>query len=233
MEAARSYLLNNQVADNYQKIFVALDPDLAASDYFSQYSEIYSQWLPKMQLLLLMIAVGGIGTLVCLVLFTLQAGRNGKTKKSAFTFFDQWYTEIAAAAAILIVMGAVGIVVVCIELSYGGVHYIQNFDGNYIYSGSYGNEADTWRSLVAASGILAGFLITLIPYCSLVRRIKARNVWKQSFCTASATGSCLPEEPSMKADRSRSERSLCSAFSAACRSFSAAASECSAYSLPW
>ena len=35
--------------------------------------------------------------------------------------------------------------------------------------------------LVAASGILAGFLITLIPYCSLVRRIKARNVWKQSF----------------------------------------------------
>lgn len=131
VEAARSYLLNNQIADNYQKIFVALDPDLAASDYFSQYSEIYSQWLPKMQLLLLMIAVG--------------------------------------------------IVAVCIELSYGGVHYIQNFDGNYIYSGSYGNEADTWRSLVAASGILAGFLITLIPYCSLVRRIKARNVWKQSF----------------------------------------------------
>lgn len=104
-----------------------------------------------------------------------------KTKKSSLYFFDQWYTEIAAAAAILIVMGAVGIVAVCIELSYGGVHYIQNFDGNYIYSGSYGNEADTWRSLVAASGILAGFLITLIPYCSLVRRIKARNVWKQSF----------------------------------------------------
>ena len=134
-----------------------------------------------MQLLLLMIAVGGIGTLVCLVLFTLQAGRNGKNKEIRLYFFDQWYTEIAAAAAILIVMGAVGIVAVCIELSYGGVHYIQNFDGNYIYSGSYGNEADTWRSLVAASGILAGFLITLIPYCSLVRRIKARNVWKQSF----------------------------------------------------
>ena len=181
VEAARSYLLNDQIADNYQKIFVALDPDLAASDYFSQYSEIYSQWLPKMQLLLLMIAVGGIGTLVCLVLFTLQAGRNGKNKEIRLYFFDQWYTEIAAAAAILIVMGAVGIVAVCIELSYGGVHYIQNFDGNYIYSGSYGNEADTWRSLVAASGILAGFLITLIPYCSLVRRIKARNVWKQSF----------------------------------------------------
>lgn len=181
VEAARSYLLNNQIADNYQKIFVALDPDLAASDYFSQYSEIYSQWLPKMQLLLLMIAVGGIGTLVCLVLFTLQAGRNGKNKEIRLYFFDQWYTEIAAAAAILIVMGAVGIVAVCIELSYGGVHYIQNFDGNYIYSGSYGNEADTWRSLVAASGILTGFLITLIPYCSLVRRIKARNVWKQSF----------------------------------------------------
>lgn len=126
MEAARSYLLNNQIADNYQKIFVALDPDLAASDYFSQYSEIYSQWLPKMQLLLLMIAVGGIGTLVCLVLFTLQAGRNGKNKEIRLYFFDQWYTEIAAAAAILIVMGAVGIVAVCIELSYGGVHYIQN-----------------------------------------------------------------------------------------------------------
>jgi len=28
-----------------------------------------------------MIAVGGIGTLVCLVLFTLQAGRNGKNKE--------------------------------------------------------------------------------------------------------------------------------------------------------
>ena len=141
VEAARSYLLNNQIADNYQKIFVALDPDLAASDYFSQYSEIYSQWLPKMQLLLLMIAVGGIGTLVCLVLFTLQAEEMEKQRNPPL-LFDQWYTEIAAAAAILIVMGAVGIVAVCIELSYGGVHYIQNFDGNYIYSGSYGNEAD-------------------------------------------------------------------------------------------
>ena len=181
VEAARSYLLNNQIADNYQKIFVALDPDLAASDYFSQYSEIYSQWLPKMQLLLLMIAVGGIGTLVCLVLFTPQAGRKGTFSEFRLYFFVQLYTDIAAAAAILIVMGAVGIVAVCIELSYGGVHYIQNFDGNYIYSGSYGNEADTWRSLVAASGILAGFLVTLIPYCSLGRRIKARNVWKQSF----------------------------------------------------
>lgn len=86
VEAARSYLLNNQIADNYQKIFVALDPDLAASDYFSQYSEIYSQWLPKMQLLLLMIAVGGIGTLVCLVLFTLQAGRNGKQRNPPLLF---------------------------------------------------------------------------------------------------------------------------------------------------
>lgn len=181
VEAARSYLLNNQIADNYQKVFVALDPDLTASDYFSQYSEIYNQWLPKMQLLLVMIGAGGIGTLVCLVLLTLQAGRNEKNKEIRLFFFDRWYTEIAAAAAVLIVMGAIGIVAVSMELSYGGVHYIQDFGGNYIYSGSYGNEADTWRSLVAGAGILAGFLVTLIPYCSLVRRIKARNIWKQSF----------------------------------------------------
>ncbi len=181
VEAAKSYLLSSQIADNYQKVFVALDPDLTASDYFSQYSEIYNQWVPKMNLLLVMIGVGGIGTLVCLVLLTLQAGRNGKDKNLRLYFFDQWYTEIAAAAAILIVMGAIGIVAVCMEISYGGVHYIQDFVGNYIYSGGYGNEADTWRSLVSASGILGGFLITLIPYCSLVRRIKARNIWKQSF----------------------------------------------------
>lgn len=181
VEAAKSYLLSSQIADNYQKVFVALDPELTASDYFSQYSEIYNQWLPKMNLLLVMIGAGGIGTLICLVLLTLQAGRNGKDKNLRLYFFDQWYTEIAAAAAILIVCGAIGIVAVCMEISYGGVHYIQDFVGNYIYSGGYGNEADTWRSLVSASGILSGFLITLIPYCSLVRRIKARNIWKQSF----------------------------------------------------
>lgn len=181
VEVARSYLQSSQAADNYQKVFVALDPDLEASDYFSQYSEIYSQWLPKMKLLLVMIGVGAIGTLVCLVLLTLQAGRNGKNKEIHLFFFDRWYTEIAAAAAILIVMGAIGIVAVCMELSYSGVHSFRDFNGNYIYSGSYGNEADTWRSLVTASGILGGFLIMLIPYCSLVRRIKAHNVWKQSF----------------------------------------------------
>ena len=181
VEAARSYLQSNQIADNYRKVFAALDPDLAASDYFSQYSEIYSQWLPKMQLLLSMIGAGETGILVCLILLTLQAGRNGKNKEIRLYFFDRWYTEIAAAAAILIVMGAVGIVAVCMELSYGGVHYIQDFGGNYIYNGSYGNEADTWRSLVTASGILGGFLVMLIPYCSLVRRIKAHNLWKQSF----------------------------------------------------
>ena len=181
VEVARSYLQSSQAADNYQKVFVALDPDLEASDYFSQYSEIYSQWLSKMKLLLVMIGAGAIGTLVCLVLLTLQAGRNGKNKEIHLYFFDRWYTEIAAAAAILIVMGAIGIVTVCMELSYSGVHLFRDFNGNYIYSGSYGNEADTWRSLVTASGILGGFLIMLIPYCSLVRRIKAHNVWKQSF----------------------------------------------------
>lgn len=181
VEVARSYLQSSQAADNYQKVFVALDPDLEASDYFSQYSEIYSQWLSKMKLLLVMIGAGAIGTLVCLVLLTLQAGRNGKNKEIHLYFFDRWYTEIAAAAAILIVMGAIGIVTVCMELSYSGVHSFRDFNGNYIYSGSYGNEADTWRSLVTASGILGGFLIMLIPYCSLVRRIKAHNVWKQSF----------------------------------------------------
>ena len=181
VEVARSYLQSSQAADNYQKVFVALDPDLEASDYFSQYSEIYSQWLSKMKLLLGMIGAGAIGTLVCLVLRTLQAGRNGKNKEIHLYFFDRWYTEIAAAAAILIVMGAIGIVTVCMELSYSGVHSFRDFNGNYIYSGSYGNEADTWRSLVTASGILGGFLIMLIPYCSLVRRIKAHNVWKQSF----------------------------------------------------
>lgn len=181
VEVARSYLQSSQAADNYQKVFVALDPDLEASDYFSQYSEIYSQWLSKMKLLLGMIGAGAIGTLVCLVLLTLQAGRNGKNKEIHLYFFDRWYTEIAAAAAILIVMGAIGIVTVCMELSYSGVHSFRDFNGNYIYSGSYGNEADTWRSLVTASGILGGFLIMLIPYCSLVRRIKAHNVWKQSF----------------------------------------------------
>lgn len=181
VEVARSYLQSSQAADNYQKVFVALDPDLEASDYFSQYSEIYSQWLSKMKLLLVMIGAGAIGTLVCLVLLTLQAGRNGKNKEIHLYFFDRWYTEIATAAAILIVMGAIGIVTVCMELSYSGVHSFRDFNGNYIYSGSYGNEADTWRSLVTASGILGGFLIMLIPYCSLVRRIKAHNVWKQSF----------------------------------------------------
>ena len=181
VEVARSYLQSSQAADNYQKVFVALDPDLEASDYFSQYSEIYSQWLSKMKLLLVMIGAGAIGTLVCLVLLTLQAGRNGKNKEIHLYFFDRWYTEIAAAAAIMIVMGAIGIVTVCMELSYSGVHSFRDFNGNYIYSGSYGNEADTWRSLVTASGILGGFLIMLIPYCSLVRRIKAHNVWKQSF----------------------------------------------------
>lgn len=181
VEVARSYLQSSQAADNYQKVFVALDPDLEASDYFSQYSEIYSQWLSKMKLLLVMIGAGAIGTLVCLVLLTLQAGRNGKNKEIHLYFFDRWYTEIAAAAAILIVMGAIGIVTVCMEISYSGVHSFRDFNGNYIYSGSYGNEADTWRSLVTASGILGGFLIMLIPYCSLVRRIKAHNVWKQSF----------------------------------------------------
>lgn len=61
-----------------------------------------------------------------------------KIKKSTFTFLTRWYTEIAAAAAILIVMGAIGIVTVCMELSYSGVHSFRDFNGNYIYSGSYG-----------------------------------------------------------------------------------------------
>ena len=126
-------------------------------------------------------------------------------------------------------MGAIGIVTVCMELSYSGVHSFRDFNGNYIYSGSYGNEADTWRSLVTASGILGGFLIMLIPYCSLVRRIKAHNVWKQSFVYQAGHRVVSVVRTFYEDRKSPSVRFLCSVFSAGYRLFSAAASATSEF----
>lgn len=180
VESVKGYLQNDAVAECYQKILVVLDPQLTAGDWFSQYSEIFDQWEPKMPLLLWMIAVGGIGMLICLVLLTMQAGRNTKNKEIHLFFFDRWYTEIYFAVFLLAAFGAIAIVAVGLTVSYDSVNYIRDFSGNYVY-GEYGNNADMWRTLVTMASILAGLLVGLVPYCSLVRRIKAHNIWQQSF----------------------------------------------------
>ncbi|MDY2939145.1 MAG: HAMP domain-containing sensor histidine kinase, partial [Fusicatenibacter sp.] len=170
----KSYLRGNDIIDKNEKVLFALDPELSQSDIHARSREVYENWKPILPALLISAIVGGIFSLICIVLMTLQCGRNTRDRSIKLYAIDRMPTEAAAV---------VGFGVLCLGLGAAGLGFSISYDGYYydeIYGGYYFSP-DLWRAVVGAAGILAGVYICLIVYCSLVRRIKGKNLWEKSL----------------------------------------------------
>lgn len=166
----------------------AVDTNFPIQDLFYADEQDYNTYAPYMRM-------AAIGSTICSILFlailiwmTLIAGRSGNDETVHLNSFDRWKTELGGAFVMLLWL----IPFIFFTSAWGGIGSISNVQtytkdlysvGTYsdiAYSGygSYLGVAD-----LIIMGIITAFTTAcfLFGYLSLVRRIKAGTVWKNSL----------------------------------------------------
>lgn len=161
-EASWKNMVESFCTDREDYVFaVWTDQDFEIPDFLSHSRdnyEAYAKWIP-------LALAGGVFSIV-LFLFSISfltaaVGRNNKDELVHLSFFDRWYTEIAA----LLVIGIWGI----------GMTGMLNFASSNIEVGQI-----RYPVLFSMLGVWTGIWF-FTGWMSLVRRIKAKTLWQNSF----------------------------------------------------
>lgn len=143
--------------------------------YYSQ-NELFEKYAPSIRGVILMGILAVAGILGVIVWMTVTAGRTNKDEKLHLNGFDHIKTEVAAVAAV----GAWYL------LLYLGINVYGPFAG-VVYQGSadyyYAAAFDVNPPDVIAVSVIGVFtcVMFMIGYLSLVRRVKAGTLWKNSL----------------------------------------------------
>lgn len=171
---------------------VAVDTSYPIQDQFYEASANYNDNVPFLRGALILLIAGGILFLVSAVWIAITAGKVPGNEEIHLTAFDRWKTEIAAAIVILIWAGATLAVFsmgFSIDLS-NAVSSVEYYAGEYttelpLYFSGLFTEAINVADLtgVFAYGLFT-FLCFFAGYVSLIRRIKAKRLWRGSLVYA-------------------------------------------------
>ena len=143
---------------------ISADSAFPVLDYVAQEKTYYDKFEPWIMPLLILTGVGFILALIGLVILTIAAGKTNKDQEVHLNFFDRWYTEIAAGAVIGIWLA--GTIILGTLIANSSLGY------------SYAVVTVIVTCLICGTYTMAWFLI---GYLSLVRRIKAGTLWKNSL----------------------------------------------------
>lgn len=156
------HMANNFCTDSGDYVFaVWADKNLEIPDFLSQSRdtyEKYARWIPVS-------LAGGAASVfflvICFVVLTAGAGKTNRDEEVHLNFFDRWYTEIAAVLVIGIwslgMMALLNSVTFNLELDKTG--YVILFSVLGLWTGGW----------------------FFLGWLSLVRRIKAGSLWKNSL----------------------------------------------------
>lgn len=113
-----------------------------------------------------------------LVWLTIVAGKNSFDEEVRLVHFDRWKTELAAGLTIVgcLGAGALGCVIYADNVS---ARYYDYYEIMTTLGGV--NEGYPFVIMASTGLILIAFVIFLTGYLSLVRRIKAKTLWKDSI----------------------------------------------------
>ena len=160
-------------------LFVAgVDTEYPIQDGIFKEKQNYETFSPMIQALIIAGIISAVLWLLGLIWLTIVAGKNPYDEEVSLGRFDRWKTEIAAILTIVLCLAAGA----C-----GGVLYADNISVRYydpygmLTTLDWANEV--YPLMIAASTglILIAFAFFLAGYLSLVRRIKARTLWKDSI----------------------------------------------------
>lgn len=143
---------------------VSVDTEFSVADSMADEAESYETYSKLMFPMLAGAIFGSVLWLIGMVWLTVIAGRKPKDEEIHLNGFDRWYTEIAAGAVIGIwLAGTIILGTLIANSSLGYSHAVVTVIVTCLICGTY---------------TMAWFLI---GYLSLVRRIKAGTLWKNSL----------------------------------------------------
>lgn len=185
-------LRNSRPDGSGEIVFVAaVDTSYPVQDQFYEGRENYNSNLPFLRSALIMLIAGGLLFLACTVWLSVTDGKKPGDEEIHLTTFDRWKTEIAAAVIILI-WGTVTLLL--LGTGFPGIdwsravqsaeYYVGEYGMPYLYSGLFTQAI----SLMDMTGVFCygffSFLCFYAGYLSLVRRIRAKVLWKGSLVWA-------------------------------------------------
>lgn len=140
---------------------VGIDTAYPVSDILAEEAHDYETYANRMLPSLCGSVISVVFILISVIWLTAAAGRYPEDEKLHLNLFDTWYTEIAAA--IVISAEIAGVAVIC----FGSTQMIE----------------DTFYQLLLIAMVGGAYTMTwfLTGYLSLVRRIKAGILWKNSL----------------------------------------------------
>ena len=156
---------------------VSVDTEYPIKDSLYSEARQYEKYSPFVRGVLILGASSIVLLVVILIWLTAVAGRDGQSQEISLNWFDRWKTELAAGAVVL----AWGVPVVLfgsrtqLLSTAGAMSKWMYYEAEYAYISPSGT--------LAVGGTIAAYTCAmfLIGYLSLVRRIKARTLWKNSL----------------------------------------------------
>lgn len=160
-------------------VFVsAVDTSYPIQDSFYAENQLFEKYASSGTVIAVlgMIAFGML--IVCLVWLTIVAGRSNRDDELHLNWFDAWKTEVAAT--VVIVLWLIPVLLSGSILSLTDLFMDLNNDLATLYG--YYNYVMNSIPYAIGGGILAAYtcLMFLVGYLSLVRRLKAGTMWKNS-----------------------------------------------------
>ena len=147
-----------------EEVIITMDKTYPLDDHISRFIYSYNHLKPHFIPFLVLAILSLIGFVVCFVLATITTGQSEKKGAVRLNIFDKIPTEIGAAMVCALGLIALGANV--------GVHdMVTNGSGNSVVNIIY---------MIAM--LMTAMLIATWGYLSLARRIKAKDLWKNSLC---------------------------------------------------
>lgn len=158
----------------------AVDTAYPIQDSFYAENRLYEQYGSSAREVAFLGLAAGILAVVGIIWLTFVAGRRAKDEELHLCWFDRWKTEIA---------GIVIVLLWCIPLLFvnEGSLWIGNSYSTGYTSVTYSGERILPAMVLSAVAAAVSCGIFLIGYLSLVRRIKARNLWNNSILRGCVT----------------------------------------------
>lgn len=169
---------NMKYPENYQLI-LSVDTQYPIQDSFYNWTEAYERYAPYVDNA---IVIGGCSILLFLIVIiwlTAVAGHSTQYTELALHRFDQWKTEIWLC--FIVGLGAPLVTEAILVLDYY-LKQIKPYENSFHMEPLRGGRLPLTTFIGIGGATFVAGILFLIAYLSLVRRIKAKNLWKNSIC---------------------------------------------------
>ncbi len=156
---------------------LGVDTSYPVEDRFYSEAMLYEKYgvnIRKVALLGVVLSIVFLGILVWL---TVTAGRNDKDEELHLNVFDRWKTELAASVVMGVWIVPTIVAGTCIDIN---SRQVSSYDTIYNYIRDIMPGTLIWVGIIAAYTCM----MFLAGYMSLVRRIKAKTLWRNSILKA-------------------------------------------------